>query len=39
MIIKSSIRVLIASDSDIDKEFTPMHQSVMSKKKNNACED
>ena len=30
---------LIASDSNIDKAFKSMHQSIMSKIKNHACED
>ena len=30
---------LIASDSDIDEAFKPMHQSIMSKRENYACED
>ena len=37
-IIHSSAK-LIASDSDIDETFKSMHQSIMTKIKNHACED
>ena len=30
---------LIASDSDIDEAFKSMHQSILTKMKNYACED
>ena len=30
---------LIATDSDIDKAFLSMHQSIMTKTKNDFCED
>ena len=41
MIEKNSIQVLklIASASDIDEAFKSMHQSIMKKIKNHACED
>ena len=45
MIVKSSIQVLvihassIASDSGIDETIKVMHQSIMTKIKNYACED
>ena len=41
MIVKifhSSVK-LIASDSDIDEAFISMHETIMTKIKNNACED
>ena len=41
MIERNSIQVLklIASTSDIDEAFKSMHQSIMTKIKNHACED
>ena len=37
-IIHSSTKI-IASDSDIDESFKTMHQSIITKVKNYACED
>ena len=37
-IIHSSTKI-IASDSDIDESFKTMHQSIITKIKNYACED
>ena len=37
--ISHSSTKLIASDSDIDEAFKSMHQSIMTKIKNYACED
>ena len=37
--IFNSCTKLIASDSDIDEAFKSMHQSIMTKIKNYACED
>ena len=37
--IFNSSTKLIASDSDIDEAFKPMHQSIIKKIKNYACED
>ena len=37
-IVHSSAK-LITSDSDIDEVFKSMHQSIMTKVKNYACED
>ena len=37
-VIHSSTKI-IASDSDIDESFKTMHQSIITKVKNYACED
>ena len=39
MIVKDSCTKLIASNLDIDETFKSMHQSIITKIKNYACED